>query len=66
MYCGPWIGNGDLATHTEEAYGSIGQTFYAEVLLSYEGINNMIAHLKIGEIQAAIGQSIEVVPRKGK
>ena len=65
--CGPWVGDdGLLSTHTSALYGPITKVFTAEVRINYEGVNVMIAHLKVGNIQIALGKEISVVPRKGE
>ena len=65
--CGPWVGNdGLLSTHTSALYGPITRVFTAEVRINYVGVNVMIAHLRVGNIQIALGKEISVVPRKGE
>ena len=65
--CGPWVGDdGLLSTHTLPLYGTIGQVFQAEVQINYPGVNFMIAHLKVGNLQIAIGKEIRVVPQRCK
>eukprot|EP00731_Ephydatia_muelleri_P018478 Em0011g518a len=56
--CGPWIANGSLATHTETEYGSIKTVFTSYVVLTDLGSNFIIAHLKIGSIQIALGKPV--------
>lgn len=65
--CGPWVGDdGQLSTHTRALYGPIAKVFTAEVRINFEGVNVMIAHLRVGNIQIALGKEISVVPRKGE
>lgn len=65
--CGPWVGDdGQLSTHTRALYGPIEKVFTAEVRINFEGVNVMIAHLRVGNIQIALGKEISVIPRKGE
>lgn len=54
------------ATHTEPKYGNINDTFTAEVWIEQERQNTMIAHIRIGEIQLAVGSMVNVLPEKCK
>lgn len=63
--CGPWIANGSLATHTETEYGSIKTVFTSYVVLTDLGSNFIIAHLKIGSIQIALGKPVVGIRPRG-
>ncbi len=64
--CGPWVGNdGELSTHTSSQIGSINKTFYDTLSVNFEGTNTLIAHIKIANIQIALGKELRVVPQKG-
>lgn len=66
-FCGPWVQPGErVSTHTEAEWGTIDTTFEAPVIINTEGRNFMIAHLKVGQIQIALGQEIRVIPKPGK
>ena len=59
--CGPWVqGNGGLSTHTRARYGNIHTEFHAEVLINVIGINDMIAHLKVGDRHIVIQKKVRV------
>ena len=65
--CGPWVGNDQLlSTHTGAQYGTISTQFDAEVRINFEGTNFMIAHIRVGNIQIALGKEILVIPPRGK
>ena len=66
MVCGPWVANnGQLSTHTDTLVGNIDTQFFAQdVQVDFEGLNFIIAHLRVGNIQIALGKQVEVVPRK--
>lgn len=65
--CGPWVGNdGLLATHTDAQVGPVNALFYAEDQIDFVGQNFIIAHLRVGNIQIAIGKSVDVAPERGK
>ena len=61
------MGNdGLLATHTSALVGNFQSDFFAEgVQIDYEGLNFLIAHLRVGDIQIAIGKSVEVILPRG-
>ena len=63
--CGPWVSNDqEQATHTHAIYGRVNDTFAAEIWINQERQNNMIAHIRIGEIQLAVEAIINVLPAK--
>jgi len=66
--CGPWVAdNGKLSTHTDAQVGKITTTFSPdEVLINFEGLNFIIAHLKVGHVQIAIGKPIQVTQPQGE
>ena len=65
--CGPWVNNDSLqSTHTVAKYGTINQTFDADVWINYLQQNDLIAHIKIGGIQLALLKSINVIVPKGE
>ncbi len=68
MICGPWVAdNGKLSTHTDAQVGEIGAIFAPEeVKINFEGLNFIIAHIKVGHVQVAIGKPIEVLKPQGK
>ena len=66
-FCGPWVQPGErVSTHTTAEWGTIDTVFVAPVVINTEGRNFMIAHLKVGLIQIALGQEIRVIPKPGK
>ena len=63
--CGPWVSNDhEQSTHTEATYGNVDETFRAEVWINKEKQNHMIAHIRIGEVQLAVEQVVNVNPAK--
>lgn len=64
--CGPWIANGSLATHTATEYGSINTIFTSHVVLTDLGGQFIIGHLKIGNMQIAIGKAVVGIAPLGK
>ncbi len=66
MVCGPWVANnGQLSTHTDSLVGKIDTLFFAQdVQVDFEGQNFIIAHLRVGSVQIALGKQVEVLPRK--
>ncbi len=66
--CGPWVAyDGVLSTHTAAQYGPLNQTFTSvNVHVDFEGVNVIIAHLKIGNIQLVIGQEILIMSSGGQ
>lgn len=63
--CGPWVDDGQLSTHTDAQVGTIDTEFFAQdVQVDFQGLNFIIAHLRVGNVQIAIGKPVEVVPRK--
>ena len=64
--CGPWVADGSLATHTHAEWGTIEQTFVAvDVQVDFLGLNFIIAHLRVGNMQIALGKPIEVISPRG-
>lgn len=65
--CGPWVGNdGLLATHSDAQVGNVDSLFSAEDQIDFVGQNFIIVHLRVGNIQIAIGKSVDVTPQRGK
>lgn len=65
--CGPWVNNDSLqSTHTVAKFGTINQTFTADVWINYLQQNDLIAHIKIGGIQLALMKPINVIVPKGE
>ena len=62
------MGNdGQLSTHTEAEVGRIDDVFFAHnVRADFVGANTVIAHLRIGIIQIAIGRQIQVIAKRGR
>ena len=59
--------DGQLSTHTDSDWGSLDQKFFArDVQIQFVGVNFIIAHLKVGDIHIAIGQSITVTRQKSE
>lgn len=59
--CGPWVNNDQVqSTHTKATYGTIDDTFSAEVHIDIPRINYLIAHVKLGDMQMAIQKVIVV------
>ena len=66
MVCGPWVAdNGQLSTHTDALVGNIHTLFFSQdVKVDFKGLNFIVAHLKVGNIQIALGKQVEVLPKK--
>ena len=66
--CGPWVANnGQLSTHTDAEVGFIDTVFFgSDVKVDFVGLNFIIAHLRVGNIQIALGKPINVVPQRGR
>ncbi|XP_063686963.1 atrial natriuretic peptide receptor 1-like isoform X2 [Bolinopsis microptera] len=60
--CGPWIPDGGVFTHTASLASPI-QPWTTNVILTEEGHNFIIAHIRIGAIQMALGHKILVYPK---
>lgn len=65
--CGPWVADdGLLSTHTTALVGNLDTVFFAmNVKVDFEGTNFIIAHLRVGNVQIALGKSVIVTPRRG-
>ncbi|PIK56015.1 putative atrial natriuretic peptide receptor 1-like, partial [Apostichopus japonicus] len=63
--CGPWIPpNGDIFTHTQSEVDSLNRTNWrTEVALVPVGLTSIIAHIRIGNLQAALHHRLNVTPR---
>jgi len=65
-FCGPWVQPGErISTHTVAEWGDINTVFETDVLINTRGNNFIIAHLRVGKLQIALGQQIRVVPLPG-
>lgn len=66
--CGPWVANnGQLSTHTDAQVGDIETAFFGQdVQIDFVGNNFIIAHLRVGDIQIALGKPVVVIPRRGE
>ncbi|XP_071953842.1 atrial natriuretic peptide receptor 1-like [Antedon mediterranea] len=60
--CGPWIPpNGTIFTHTPTVYGNLATAMWStEVALVTTGLTSIIAHIRIGNIQAALHSVLTV------
>ncbi len=59
--------DGVLSTHTLSQYGPLNRTFTSvNVHVDFEGVNVIIAHLKIGNIQLVLGQEILIMSSRGQ
>ena len=59
--------DGVLSTHTVAQYGPLNQTFTSvNDHVDFEGVNVIIAHLKIGNIQLVLGQEILIMSPGGQ
>ena len=53
--------DGLLSTHTDAQYGTIGDLFFAQnVRINFEGSNFIIVHVKLGNMQIALGKEVFV------
>eukprot|EP00062_Callorhinchus_milii_P020617 gi/632976478/ref/XP_007904816.1/ PREDICTED: atrial natriuretic peptide receptor 1-like [Callorhinchus milii] len=64
--CGPWIpDDGHIITHTISTAGKMSQTNWtAKVVLVHLGVTSLIAHIKVGHMQAALEAKTTVLPAK--
>ena len=53
------------STHTQALYGNINDVFSAQIWINKEQQNNMIAHVRVGEMQLAVHAIINVLPPIG-
>uniref|UniRef100_A0A8C6M646 Guanylate cyclase n=1 Tax=Nothobranchius furzeri TaxID=105023 RepID=A0A8C6M646_NOTFU len=62
--CGPWIpDDGKIFTHTISTSGKMTQTNWtAKVVLFHPGLNSLIAHIRVGTMQAALESKSTVLP----
>ena len=59
--------DGQLSTHTDAEVGKIDTSFFAQdVQIDFEGLNVIIAHLRVGNVQIALGKHVMVIARRGK
>ncbi|GCC29608.1 hypothetical protein chiPu_0008051 [Chiloscyllium punctatum] len=64
--CGPWIpDDGQIVTHTISTAGKMSQiNWTAKVVLVHLGVTSLIAHIKVGRMQAALEAKTMVLPAK--
>ncbi|OWK57291.1 Atrial natriuretic peptide receptor 2, partial [Lonchura striata] len=62
--CGPWIpDDGQIFTHTLSTAGKMSQrNWTAKVVLIHVGVTSLIAHIRVGRIQAALEAKTTVLP----
>ncbi|XP_044284060.1 atrial natriuretic peptide receptor 1-like [Varanus komodoensis] len=62
--CGPWIpDDGQIFTHTMSTAGKMTQTNWtAKVVLVHVGMTSLIAHIRVGKMQAALEAQTMVLP----
>ncbi|XP_066468706.1 atrial natriuretic peptide receptor 1-like [Tiliqua scincoides] len=62
--CGPWIpDDGQIFTHTMSTAGKMTQTNWtAKVVLVHVGVTSLIAHIRVGKMQAALEAQTMVLP----
>ena len=60
--CGPWIPDGGVFTHTAALASPI-EPWTTNVILTEDGPNFIIAHIRIGAIQMALGHKMHVFPK---
>ncbi|XP_078471441.1 atrial natriuretic peptide receptor 1-like [Lampetra planeri] len=62
--CGPWIpDDGQIFTHTLSEAGTMKrQNWSAQVTLVHEGVTDLIAHVRVGHMQAALVATTTVLP----
>ncbi|KAM6473127.1 atrial natriuretic peptide receptor 2-like [Liasis olivaceus] len=62
--CGPWIpDDGQIFTHTVSTAGKMTQTNWtAKVVLVHVGVTSLIAHVRVGKMQAALEAQTMVLP----
>ncbi|XP_071799685.1 atrial natriuretic peptide receptor 1-like isoform X2 [Asterias amurensis] len=63
--CGPWVPpDGDIFTHTESQVDSLNHTEWSTVVaLVPAGWTSIIAHIRIGNLQAALHHKLNVKPK---
>uniref|UniRef100_A0A3Q1JJI2 Guanylate cyclase n=1 Tax=Anabas testudineus TaxID=64144 RepID=A0A3Q1JJI2_ANATE len=61
--CGPWIpDDGKIVTHTLSKAGKMTQKYWtSNVVLVHAGVTSVIAHIKIGQMHAALESKVLVV-----
>ncbi|XP_069006101.1 atrial natriuretic peptide receptor 2-like [Embiotoca jacksoni] len=61
--CGPWIpDDGEIVTHTVSKAGMMSQKYWtSKVVLIHVGVTSVIAHIKIGQMHAALESKVVVV-----
>uniref|UniRef100_A0A3Q1BBL0 Guanylate cyclase n=1 Tax=Amphiprion ocellaris TaxID=80972 RepID=A0A3Q1BBL0_AMPOC len=61
--CGPWIpDDGKIVTHTVSKAGKMSQKYWtSKVVLIHVGVTSVIAHIKIGQMHAALESKVLVV-----
>ncbi|XP_075878695.1 atrial natriuretic peptide receptor 2-like [Nelusetta ayraudi] len=66
--CGPWIpDDGKIVTHTVSKAGKMTQKFWtSKVVLIHVGVTSVIAHIKIGQMHAALESKVLVVSAQGQ
>ena len=58
--------NGELSTHTDTLVGKIDTAFISpDVQVDFVGLNFIIAHLRVGNIQIALGKAVNVISPRG-
>ncbi|XP_067838451.1 atrial natriuretic peptide receptor 1-like [Heptranchias perlo] len=64
--CGPWIpDDGQIVTHTISTAGKMSQiNWTAKVVLVHLGVTSLIAHIKVGRMQAALEAKTMVLPAR--
>uniref|UniRef100_A0A3B4CCH0 Guanylate cyclase n=1 Tax=Pygocentrus nattereri TaxID=42514 RepID=A0A3B4CCH0_PYGNA len=61
--CGPWIpDDGEIVTHTVSKAGKMSQLLWtSKVVLVHLGLTSVIAHIKVGQMHAALESKVLVV-----
>ncbi|KAJ8408507.1 hypothetical protein AAFF_G00259210 [Aldrovandia affinis] len=61
--CGPWIpDDGKIVTHTVSKAGKMSQQFWtSKVVLIHVGVTSVIAHIKVGQMHAALESKVLVI-----
>ncbi|XP_075471765.1 atrial natriuretic peptide receptor 1-like isoform X2 [Ascaphus truei] len=64
--CGPWIpDDGKIITHTLSQAGKMSRTNWtSKVVLTHLGVTSLIAHIKVGRLQAALEAQSQVLSGK--
>ncbi|XP_078472790.1 atrial natriuretic peptide receptor 2-like [Lampetra planeri] len=62
--CGPWIpDDGQIFTHTLSSSGTMSQrNWTGKVTLAHVGVTSLIAHIRVGHMQAALEATTTVLP----